>query len=140
VIVLDGNDDFLAWDALRNLGALSIPARVAVASGEVTELIAEEGDLSGYRIVSGGAGLLVTRRFPLRTVYGGSGGQEFEAVVLPLSDELPAAPGVEPGEALVLRERGGAVPRSRGTRRAPATRGRAGATCSRSSSARAQTP
>ncbi len=117
IIVLDGSDDFLAWDALRNLGALTIPARVDLPGGAVTPLASDEGDHSALSLVGNGTGVAAVRRYPLKTVYTAQGGAEFDLAVLPL----------EGGDPDILREQGESRPsvtwNEEGTRFAWAARG-----------------
>jgi dipeptidyl aminopeptidase/acylaminoacyl peptidase len=49
VFVQDGNDPFLAWDAMRRIGNVRSIARVDIATGKSVELVPETG-ISSYHI------------------------------------------------------------------------------------------
>jgi dipeptidyl aminopeptidase/acylaminoacyl peptidase len=94
IIVHDSSEDFLHWDAMRNMSALAIPAVVALERGEVRELL-PEGNYGSIRVADSGEFLTAVETFPVKTVYARRGGSEYELFRYDLSD----------GGRTVLRER-----------------------------------
>jgi len=83
-IVQDSREEFLAWDIVRGLGNLSIPAIVNLASREVREVL-PEARYSGFTQSDDGRLLSYTAVTPLRTAYERGEGTEYETLTLDLS-------------------------------------------------------
>ena len=96
IIVQDSKKPFLAWDEVRNRSALVIPAIIDLTSSEVRELH-QETQIGGINQAKNGAFITYTITYPIKTVYTGQGGSEYEFFLL----NLQAG-----GEPKSLRKRG----------------------------------
>ncbi len=83
IIVHDSSEPFLKWDAIDTTAALSIPAIVDFARGEVTELL-PEGNRRSIRLSEDGSFITFIENIPLETVYARTGGSEYELSMLDL--------------------------------------------------------
>ncbi|MDH3735299.1 MAG: DPP IV N-terminal domain-containing protein, partial [Gemmatimonadota bacterium] len=86
VIVQDSEDSFLAWDAVRNLGQLAIPAFVELPSRDVRELFDHEMTIQSFKQTEDGRllGYVVTE--PTATSYTRRDGTSYSVHALDLAD------------------------------------------------------
>ena len=103
VVVQDGSDDFLAWDAVRNRGNLEELALLNLAD-EALRVLEEEGVRGDLRVAPDGSHLTFTRITPLRTSYQRGEGTEFEVVRLDLAEGAEAVTLMEATEERVRPE------------------------------------
>ena len=117
VIVQSSEDPFLAWDAVRNRGALAIPAVVDLASREVRELFDSEVTLQGLTQSRDGRHVSFVRVTPKKTSYTRTGGDGYDVQTLSLVDgsirtlreETETRPGIswnDDGTAFAYAEEG----------------------------------
>jgi dipeptidyl aminopeptidase/acylaminoacyl peptidase len=84
IIVHDAREPFILWDALGNTGALTVPARVDLARGAVTELI-PEGNYGTLRLAEDGSFLTYVTNHPQKTTYTNQGRIHYELARLDLA-------------------------------------------------------
>jgi len=89
VTVYDSDKPFLKWDKIRNHSSLSIPAKVDIDDGTVTELL-KEGRYSGVEISEEGNKMIFVEYVPLKTTYARRGGTEYGLYMIDL--ETPGKP------------------------------------------------
>ncbi|MFO7769601.1 MAG: prolyl oligopeptidase family serine peptidase [bacterium] len=97
VVVHDSSEDFLHWDAMRNLGSLTVPTRVDLGSGAVEALL-PEGSYRRLDLSEDGRWFIWEHAAPIETVYARRGGTEYEVKAMDLRS------GPEP-TVTVLRKR-----------------------------------
>ncbi len=97
VVVHDAQEDFLHWDAMDDLGDLTVPVRVDLDDGRIHELL-PEGSYGGLDLSEDGRWLVWHHAYPIETVYARQGGTEYEVKAMDLRS------GPEP-VVTVLRER-----------------------------------
>lgn len=97
VVVHDAGEEFLHWDAMDNLGSLTVPIRVELDSGRVRSLL-PEGSYRGLDLSEDGRWLIWQHAYPIETVYARRGGTEYEVKAMDLRS------GPEP-TVTVLRKR-----------------------------------
>ena len=85
VVVQDGSEDFLAWEAVRNRGSLEELVLLTLAD-ESMRTLDEEGARAEVRVAPDGSHVTFTRITPLRTSYERGKGTEFEVVRLGLAE------------------------------------------------------
>ncbi len=85
-IVQDSRDDFLAWDAVRARGSLTIPAMVDLNSRDVRELL-PEGRYNGFTQSDDGRYLSFMESSPLKTAYERGKGTDYAIITLDLLSE-----------------------------------------------------
>jgi len=98
IVVQDSSEPFLSWEALGNRGSLMQLARIALPSGEISELT-PEGSYQDVRVGEDGSHITYTMATPLKTSYTRGEGTEY-AYFLQRLDE-----GAEPMEILEKGER-----------------------------------
>ncbi len=84
IIVHDSKAPFLLWDALGNTGALTVPARVELARGAVTDLL-PEGNYGTLRLAEDGSFLTFVTNHPQKTTYTNQGRTHYELTRLDLA-------------------------------------------------------
>ncbi|UCC25611.1 MAG: S9 family peptidase [Gemmatimonadales bacterium] len=89
IVVQDSREDFLSWDAVRDLGDLAELAVVSLEAGSI-RILAPEGPHTDVRLDPDGEHLTYTVARPQRTSYRRGAGTEYEMIRLGL------APGSEP--------------------------------------------
>lgn len=90
VVVQDGSEDFLSWDAVRNLGRLAELSIVDTETGAVTPLLGE-APYANVEVTDDGSHLFYVIGQPLRTSYSRGEGTEYSYFRIPLgADGLPA--------------------------------------------------
>lgn len=89
VTVYDSDKPFLKWDNIRNHSSLSIPVKVDIDDGTVTELL-QEGRFSGVEISEEGNKMIFVEYVPLKTTYDRRGGTEYGLYMIDL--ETPGKP------------------------------------------------
>jgi len=85
-IVQDSSEPFLAWDAVRNRGQLSIPAIVALPSQEVRELFDHEVSLQNISQSEDGNHISYLSVDPTTTSYTRQDGTDYSVHTLNLAD------------------------------------------------------
>lgn len=85
IIVQNSENDFLAWERVRNHSGKSILAQVELSSGEVEELTLE-GSMDDLNQAESGEFITFTEVYPLKTDYQRSGGAEYALVKLSMND------------------------------------------------------
>lgn len=88
IVVQDSEDDFLAWDAVRNRSSDMIMALVTVDGGEVREIL-PEAPVQGPRFSEDGSFVTYMVAKRLRTSYERGEGTEYEIFQLDLSGGEP---------------------------------------------------
>jgi dipeptidyl aminopeptidase/acylaminoacyl peptidase len=88
ILVMDTDEPFLEWDALRRLGRLSIPAALDRTTGRWTELLPETMIIS-QRLTRDGKALIFERDMTEKTDYDVIGGTRNQLEVLALVDGAP---------------------------------------------------
>lgn len=83
VVVQDGGDDFLSWDAVRNLGRLAELSIVDAQTGAVTPLL-EEAPYTTVEVSDDGSHLFYVIGQPLHTSYSRGEGTEYSYFRIPL--------------------------------------------------------
>jgi dipeptidyl aminopeptidase/acylaminoacyl peptidase len=84
VIVHDAREPFLLWDALDNTAALTIPVRLDLQRGTVTDLL-PEADYGALRLSEEGDFLTLVENFPQKTTYTRGEGTEYELAFFDLT-------------------------------------------------------
>jgi dipeptidyl aminopeptidase/acylaminoacyl peptidase len=84
IVVQDSGDDFLSWDAVRDLGSLAELAVVSLDDGAV-RVLAPEAPYTDVRVAPDGSHITYTVATPLRTSYSRGGGTEYEVFRLDLA-------------------------------------------------------
>ena len=88
-IVQDSSEPFLAWDAVRNRGQLSIPAIVELPSQEVRELFDHEVSLQNISQSEDGNHISYLSVDPTTTSYTRQDGTDYSVHTLNLADRSP---------------------------------------------------
>lgn len=88
IVVQDSEDDFLAWDAVRNRSSEMITVLVSVDAGAVREIVAETS-IQDPRFSDDGSFLMYMVAERLRTSYERGEGTEYEIFQLDLSGGEP---------------------------------------------------
>lgn len=101
VTVYDSKQPFLKWDAIGNQNSLATQALVDLKTLKVSELL-PEGNYNGLRFSKGNRQLIYTTNTPLKTTYGGDGGNEYEIARLSLDN---------PEEKTIIRKKSKEYPR-----------------------------
>ena len=85
VTVYDSKKPFLKWDNIRNHSSLSIPAKVDVGTGRVSQLLPESW-YSGVTLPDVGNKMVYIEQVPKKTSYDRRGGTDYALYMINLDD------------------------------------------------------
>ncbi len=97
ITVYDSKKPFLKWDNIRNHSSLSIPVKVDISSGKISQLLSESR-YSGITLSDEGNKMVFTEYVPEKTSYDRNGGTDYALYMIDLD---------EPSELDTLQKKSG---------------------------------